>query len=251
MSRWHDDEGYWREFQGALFPPARLEAGAAEVEQIVALLGLAPGASVLDMPCGPGRHSVELARRGFRVTGVDLTREYLDAARERAAAVGVSLALVHADMREYAATQPVDAVVNMWTSFGYFEDPADDVRTAANMFASLRPGGRLLMDLKGKEVLARTFRPRDWQQEADGTILLTETRVERDWTWVSGRWIVLKGERRMEQAISHRLYSAAELKGVLEGVGFVCRGVYGSLAGTPYDHEASRLVMVAERPEHS
>ena len=104
------------------------------------------------------------------------------------------------------------------------------------------------MELMGKEVLSRVFRPRDWQQESDGTILLEERKVTADWGWIDVRWIVIRGPRKVEHRFGHRLYAAFELKELLAGVGFVECRVFGSLTGKPYDHEAERLVILAKKP---
>jgi SAM-dependent methyltransferase len=208
---------------------------------------------VLDMPCGPGRHSLELARRGFRVTGVDRTVAYLDTARQKAAAEGLDgvaqVEWIKADMRDFRLPERFDAAINLFTSFGYFEDPAEDRQVAANFFASLRPGGRLLMDMMGKEVLARVFREQDWEEEEDGTLFLEERKITRNWGWIENRWIAIRGERRVEFRLGHRLYSAVELTALLTEVGFIDLSVYGSLAGDPYDHTARRLVVLAHKPE--
>ena len=75
-------------------------------------------------------------------------------------------------MREFVRPEAFDAAINLFTSFGYFEDPAEDLQVAKNLFHSLKPGGALVMDLVGKEVLSRIFLPRDWQELADGSLFL-------------------------------------------------------------------------------
>ncbi len=152
-------------------------------------------------------------------------------------------------MRNFCRPEAFDAAINLFTSFGYFEDPAEDRQVIANFFASLKPSGRLLMDMAGKEVLARVFRERDWQEEEDGTLFLEERRITRNWGWIENRWIAIRGERRVEFQLGHRLYSAVELTALLADVGFIDLSVYGSLAGAPYDHTAHRLVVLARKPD--
>ena len=84
MTAWHEQDQFWE--MVPLFGPDRLEMAPEEVEGVISLLGIEPGASVLDLCCGVGRHSLELARRGYRVTGVDRTASYLQTASEKAAA---------------------------------------------------------------------------------------------------------------------------------------------------------------------
>lgn len=248
MGVWHEDDAFWEEMGPFVFPQSRWEQAPADVERAVALLELPAGAAVLDVPCGPGRHALELARRGFRVTGVDRTRGYLDEARRRAASETLDVEWVEADMREFRRESAYAAVVNLLTSFGYFDDPADDVRVAEHFFASLQPGGRLLMDLMSKEVLSRIFRERDWREEEGGTLFLEERSVSRDWSWIDVRWIAIRGAQRREHRFGHRLFSATELVALLTGVGFRAITVCGGLGGEPYDHRAERLVVLARKP---
>ncbi len=103
------------------------------------------------------------------------------------------------------------------------------------------------MDMMGKEILARIFRPRDWERMEDGSIALYERRVERDWSWVENTWIILREGKSQEFNLSHRIYSANELATLLKTVGFERVQAYGWLDGSPYDHQARRLVMVGQR----
>lgn len=249
MDAWYDNDGLWDDLAAVLFTKDRWGSAPAEVEQLVALIRLSPGSSVLDMGCGPGRHSLEFARRGFSVTGVDRTARYLSEAQDKAQRDSLEAEWVEADMLRFRRDNAFDVAVSLLTSFGYFDDPADDRRVVENLFASLKPCGHVVIDVMGKEVLSRIFRPRDWHEEPDGAILLEERKVTRDWSRIDVRWILINGERRHEHRFGHRIYSAAELKGLLAGAGFINATAYGSLTGTVYDHEAERLVVVAEKPE--
>jgi SAM-dependent methyltransferase len=248
MSTWHELDEFWETVP--MFPRELLDAAPQQVEALLALTATQPGAAVLDMPCGVGRHSLELARRGFAVTGVDRTDTYLRSATEKAAAQGLEVELIQADMRQFVRVEAYDLALNLFTSFGYFEDPADDRRVAENLFRSLKPGGVLVMEMMGKEVLARIFLPRDWQELPDGTFYLQERTVTRDWSWIENRWILIRPDgRRHEYAVNHRLYDGAGLKALLQSVGFSEVELYGSLAGEPYDTQARRLVAVACRAQ--
>ena len=249
MNPWHEQDDFWETFCPSLFGEERVEAAVGEVDHVLELTGLSPGAAVLDLACGPGRHALELARRGFRVTGVDRTAAYLKQARCRADEEGLSVEWVQADMRDFCRADAFDAAINMYTAFGYFEDPADDRAVAANLFRSLRVGGVLVMELMGKEVLARIFQERGWREYEDGTLMLEERKIRSGWDWIDNRWILLRGGARKEFRVGHRLYSAAELSSLLTDCGFASVDVYGSLEGTPYDHTARRLVLVASKNE--
>lgn len=246
MTVWHEQDSFWETVP--MFSQQLWEIAPKEVDSVVSILGIETGAAVLDLPCGVGRHSLELARRGYRVTGVDRTAAYLCEAGEKAAAEGLELELVQADMREFVRPGAFDAALNLYTSFGYFEDPAEDRRVAENFYRSLKPGGALIMEMMGKEVLARIFLPRDWQELPDGSLFLQERKVTDDWSWMENRWILVKDGQRKEFAVGHRIYDGAGLKALLLDVGFESVTLYGGrIEQSPYDNAAQRLMAVARK----
>ncbi|HTO21549.1 MAG TPA: methyltransferase domain-containing protein [Spirochaetia bacterium] len=247
MRPWHERDEFWETMADHMFTPARLAQAAEDIDHVLQLAAAPRGARVLDLCCGPGRHSLELARRGFTVTAVDRTQAYLDRAAAKARELGLqSVAFLKDDMREFRKPGAFDLVINLFTSFGYFEDPAEDLRVMENIRQSMEPGGKLVMEMLGKEPLAARFRPHDWYEE--GGVLFLEDRVlSRDWSWIDTRWIRIEGTRRSEFTLSHRVYSAAELSALARRAGFIETRAFGSLEGIPYDHQASRLVLVATR----
>jgi SAM-dependent methyltransferase len=243
---WYEDDTFWRETLPVLFPDSRVQEAEREVEQILQLAELPAGAAVLDLCCGIGRHSLELARRGFQVTGVDRTRVYLDMAAASAEREELRLELVREDMRKFRRNGSFQGAINLFTSFGYFEDPRDDQLVVDNVFASLHSGGVLVMQLMGKEILARIFRPRDWREQ-DGLLVLEDRRVKKSWSWIESHWTLISGGRRVDLDLSHRLYSACELASLLRSRGFAEVAAYGDFSGSAYDEKADRLVVVARK----
>jgi SAM-dependent methyltransferase len=247
---WYDSDDLWRDIYPVLFGKERWERTAQGVDLLLSLVPIPSGGRVLDLCCGPGRHSLELARRGFRPTGVDRTASYIEEARERAEAEGLQIELVLEDMRRFRRASSFDAALNLFTSFGYFEDPADDARVVENLEASLVPGGVLVMDLMSKEICARIFRERDWSwiDSAQRTRMLEERSVSPDWGMMQNTWTLIGPAGEREIRFSHRLYAGTELAALLERAGFADVRLYGSLGGTPYDHQAQRLIVVARKP---
>ena len=244
---WHDNDQFWAAWKSLMFPKSRFENTPAEVDQLLKLMKIKPGAHVLDLCCGPGRHTMELARRGFVVTGVDRTRAYLAEARRRARKEKLDIEFVLADMRKFRRARAFDAIINMFTAFGYFEKPSDDLRVLRNVYASLRPGGVFLMDIMGKERIAKIFNPRTWHREPDGTIILEERWLEKDFSWIENLWTIIRKGRMKTYRVAHRLYSAVELKALLRRVGFDKVKAYGQLDGSRYDENATRLVLMARK----
>lgn len=242
MTAWHEQDDFWETMP--MFSREHMEVAPEEVDQIIFLLGLRPGAAVLDICCGIGRHSIEFARRGYSVTGVDRTAAYLEKASEAAAAQDLHVEWIHADARAFLRAGAFDLAINLYTSFGYFEDPAENQQMAENILHSLRPGGFLVMDLMGKERLARVFTPRDWRELPDGSLFLQERTIKDDWTWIENRWILVKEGQRRDFTLGHHLYDGAGLRALLLDAGFESVALYGDMGGAPYDNDARRLVAV-------
>lgn len=241
---WYNQDEFWKLYQPILFDEQRLASAVVEVEQVIRLLQIHEGSRILDLCCGIGRHSLEFSRRGFEVVGLDRTARYIDQNIKQAKEEGLKAQFVVRDMREYCQPEAFDAIINMFGSFGYFQNADDDRKVARNMAASLKAGGKFLIETMGKEVLAKIFRERDWH-ETDDCLVLEERTLSQHWGWIESRWILIKGNQRAEHKISLRLYSAVELSALLKESGFSEVQVYGSLEGSDYDQNARRLVVVA------
>ncbi len=243
---WHDQDAFWELVEPMLFKPQRLELAKEQVSQVEKLLQLPAGARILDLCCGVGRHSIELAERGYTVTGVDRTERYIQQAKQMARERSLGPVFQVGDMRNYRSPDNYDAVLNMFGSFGYFADESDDRDVVANMYASLRPGGQVLIETMGKEILARQFQARGWSEVGD-LLILSDQRIPQNWGRVETRWIAIRGTERIEHRVSIRSYSAVELSTLLADGGFSDIRVFGSLDGTEYNQEAQRLVLAARK----
>jgi SAM-dependent methyltransferase len=154
---WFENDDFWRDFYPFMFADERFAATPDELDRILALTQCS-GGSVLDLCCGPGRHSVELARRGFQVTGVDRSPFLLAKAREHAARSGAPVEWIEQDMRNFVRPASFDLACSLFTSFGYFEDEQDDLRVLRNIHQSLKENGVFIMEMLGKERLARVWK---------------------------------------------------------------------------------------------
>ena len=246
-ANWFESESFWTAMFPFMFPEPSFTAAADNVPKIAALTGVS-GGNVLDLACGPGRYAIPLAQAGFVVTGVDRTRFLLKIARERAGRAAANVEWVEQDMREFLRPAAFDLVLNVFTSFGYFEDQAENRRVLENIFASLKPGGAFVFDHLGKEVLAARFVPTLSQSLPDGTILVQRQSIVDDWSRIDGEWILLAEGRATTFHLRHWLYSGREIRELLTSVGFTEISLFGSLEGTPYGPQAQRLVVVARKP---
>jgi cyclopropane fatty-acyl-phospholipid synthase-like methyltransferase len=125
---WFEDESFWAELYPYMFPEEQFKVAEEQVDKILALIRL-QGHSVLDLCCGPGRHLISLAKKGYLVTGVDRTKHLLEKAKERANAAGVNVELIQCDMRDFTRSGSYDLVLNMYTSFGFFNNCVTFFRT--------------------------------------------------------------------------------------------------------------------------
>jgi SAM-dependent methyltransferase len=227
-----------------MFPEERHRSGQDEVAKVIALTGCTRGA-VLDLGCGPGRHAIPLTQQGFTVTGVDRTSFLLEKARERAAAAGVEIEWVQEDMRSFVRPGAFDLTISMLTSFGYFDDPKENLTVLENIFASLKPGGRFILESMGKEVLARIFEPTSSREVPGGGLFIERRKAVAEWSRMENEWLLLQGGKMTTFHISHWIYSGLEFRQMLEGVGFSDVTIYGDLLGNPYGAQAKRLIAVA------
>jgi SAM-dependent methyltransferase len=244
QSPWHENDKLWEFQETFMLSPRMLEAAPAEAENALKLMDIPAGSALLDLCCGHGRHTIEFARRGFRLTGVDRNTRYLDHARRRAAGENLDIEFVQDDMRTFRRTGTFDGVTNLLTSFGYFENPDDERRVLENIHASLKPGGRLLMEMSGKEIIARIYQKRDWDEQG-GVYQLVDRQAIDNWSRLRMRWIYIKDGAVSEFELLLRLYSASELTDLLSSVGFRDVRIFGGLDGSPYDQKARRLVALA------
>jgi SAM-dependent methyltransferase len=244
-SDWFADETFWTASYNNMFSEARLAAGPAEVDQILALVQLTDGV-VLDLACGPGRNAIPLVQRGFNVTAVDRSPFLLQRARDRANELGVEVEWLESDMRTFRRPAAFDLVLLLFTSFGFFRDDAENVGVLRNVAASLRPGGALVLDTMGKEVLARVFDPTASHESPDG-LVIHRRRVEENWSRLENEWIIVAGGSTQTFRFGHWIYSARELTHMLIDAGFRAVDCFGNFHGASYGPEAKRLVVVARR----
>lgn len=218
----------------------------AQARFIAEKLALRPGEAVLDTVCGHGRHALPLARMGYRVTGADRSEVEVERAREAARQSGLEARFVVSDMRELPFEEEFDAAFNAFTSFGYFEDEAEDRRSLRAFRRALKDDGRFFIDTINPLALAARFQPRRWERTAAGTLVLRETR----WDFLGGflreSLAITDGgaERRHELFI--RMYTPDALRHALESSGFRVREAFGGWDGGALGLTGARIILVAD-----
>jgi SAM-dependent methyltransferase len=246
MGAWFEDESFWIEMYPFMFPEERFHLAEEQIDKVLTLVGYKEG-SVLDLCCGPGRHSLALAKRGIWVTAVDRSEFLLGKAKDEAAKSNLEIEFVSDDMRHFVRSDSFSLVLNMFTSFGYFDDKEDDLKVLRNAYQSLKPEGAILIDIFGKEPLARRYQATNSTEFGDGMLLIQRHEIGEDWTRCRNEWILVKDGAAKTFNFQTRLYSGQEMKDILHRAGFEEVKVFGDLDGNKYGIDADRLIAVGQK----
>ena len=228
------------------------EEAEAKAGHIVELLALRPNDRVLDVACGAGRYARALQKRGMRVTGIDLSDDLLDVARERAAILPGKPDYLRWDARQLPFAKQFEGAISMFTSVGYFDDAEHDLAIFRGVHRSLLPGRRFLIDFLNEARVRATLVPHEVSEE--GTLTIEVRRRIED--TASGPTVFKhveardRGSGRIETTFEERvrLYTADELGALLTRAGLSQVGdPLGDVDGTPFGPDAPRLVLVAEK----
>jgi len=241
------DEQYLLEYE----PLFSLQKDRHEAARLIEILGLPSGARILDVPCGQGRHAHLLAEAGFDVDGLDYSRDLLDIARTRG--TGPRLRYTQGDMRALPArwTGRFSAVVNLFTSFGFFAEPSDDAKVIREFARVLKPDGVLVWHGGNRDGVMAKFLARDWWQTQNGTII----GHERSFDPLSGKltvytaWSGKKGAGNRQHSI--RLYTPTRLAELCADAGLIVEQAYDSFNDKELARRSSEMLLVARKSSPS
>jgi SAM-dependent methyltransferase len=252
---WFNDIQFWERYGPIMFDRNRWGEVPLVADGVTAMAHLdlykrntadPAGPRVLDLCCGFGRIALELSRRGFSVTGVDITEPYLNAGRDDAAYEKLDIEFIQQDVRSFKRPNTFDLAINLYISFGYFDDQKDDLLFVKNARESLKDSGTFIIETLGKEIAVRDFVEAEWFERAGYTVL-TEYTPTDSWAGIKNRWILIKEGERIEKTFTQRLYSAVELRRLLFDAGFRAVDIYGNWNEAPYDHHAEVLIAVGRK----
>lgn len=217
------------------------------MRRLIDVLGLPSGARVLDVPCGQGRHAHLLAEAGLNVDGLDYSRELL--ARARARGTGRTLRYTRGDMRRLPSrwTGRFDAVVNLFTSFGFFVDPADDIRVISEFARVLAPGGVLVWHGGSRDGVMARFLTRDWWSTENGTVVAQERSFDplSGVLTITSEWRGPGGSGERQHRI--RLYTATRVAELCAEVGLVVEEAFDGWTDRPLTRRSGEMLLVARR----
>ena len=221
----------------------------AQVDFLMRQMHLRPGQAILDVPCGTGRHAQEFAKRGLVVTGLDISPDCLRRAQKNCA--GLQVTLGRADMsRLFRYRGRFDATVNLFTSFGYFPTDAANARVMWELVSTLRPGGRIVLNMMNRDYLEKNFKPVSWQDEGDLFHLEARRYDPATKTNESRQVVIDRGTGRGEmRPFRVRLYSKKEMVALMKKCSLRRIRVSGDFQGNPFKRFSSvRPVYLAEKP---
>ncbi|UCC78537.1 MAG: class I SAM-dependent methyltransferase [Candidatus Zixiibacteriota bacterium] len=245
------DSGWWDDFFPAFRPYFGLiseKQTNAQVRYIMKKLNLKPGMKFLDCACGIGRISLPLAKKGVRVTGVDITQSYLDELSKRAKRKGLKINVARADMRRINYYSEFDADGNLGGSFGYFEKESDNRLVLKKMYRALKPGGKFMLHVINRDWIMANYQTRDWQKVAD-TKMMEERHFDYRTSTNYATWHIIKDGREESFNLSVRIYSFHELIAMFESVGFTDIEGYGSINDDPISRDSVMTYIFGSKPK--
>ena len=216
-----------------------------DVDFICNVLDLHEGAKVLDLFCGTGRHSLDLARRGYLATGIELNPDYLELGKQSSKGIANAPKFIQGDVRYIDFGEGYDAVIVMFQSFGYFSD-LEDKSVLSKIFDSLKPKGRFLIEILNRDWILKNFV--EIQENIIDGIRVIEKR-EFDVLTSRNNFVIQRHEKDgiVTKVGSWRMYSAHEMKNLLEGIGFRMVGGYSNLEKEPLTIDTRLMRMVFEK----
>lgn len=253
MKKQEEAEEWWKSYFDSHYlleyePIFTLERDRGETGRVLEVLGLPVGARILDVPCGQGRHAHLFAEAGLAVDGLDYSDHLLALARKRG--TSSSLRYTKGDMRRLPVRWKgrFDAVVNLFTSFGFFADPRDDARVIGEFARVLKPGGTLVWHGGSRDGVMARFLSRDWWETSDGTIVAHE----RSFDPLSGILTiesVWHREKKPSGRRSHRirLYTASRLAELCADAGLIVEEAFDGFRARALSRASTEMMLVAKK----
>ncbi len=221
------------------------EETKAEVSFIINSLNLKPNENVLDIPCGLGRLTLELAEYGCNMTGLDFTESYLDICKKVAFERELDIRLHQGDMRKPPWNNQFDAALCVGGSFGYFDDAEND-KFIKTVYDTLKPGGRFLLFAHVAESLFPMFQRKDWRRIGK-SIVLDDRSYDIENNRINSEWTIIRGNETTVQYSSMRIYRYSDMRDMFKSAGFDNLKAYGSVEGEPFEFRSKRLYLVGTK----
>jgi len=245
MSKWYKGM-YGEHYYRASFAHMTDDRTNTETAFIEKALDLPQGSKILDLCCGPGRHTMALADKGYTMSGLDLSKQYLKRAAREARKRNLSIDFRHGDMRKIPFRGKFDAVINIFTSFGYFQDEEDNFKVIEGISRRLKPGGKFLVDVINRDYLIRNITDSHWFERED-VICLQEHFFDAETSRIEDRWVFMEKGSRKEFDVSIRVYALHEMIDMFERAGLKYESAWGGFDGQEFCFKSKRLIVLGSK----
>jgi cyclopropane fatty-acyl-phospholipid synthase-like methyltransferase len=244
MAEWYEDWFNTEEYLNVYRHHNEADAKKL-VELILSNISLPGNSKILDMACGPGRHSILFAQRGYKVTAVDLSENLLALARSTAKDFGLKINFIKSDMRVLNSDEKFRLAVNLFTSFGYFSEDEENYKILFVVYEHLEKNGYFILDYFNRRYIEKNLVPYSEESLPNGKIIqersIAGNRVMKNIT-------IFKDGNQKNYMESVRMYSINELLEITEKIGFIKQKLFGDFYGNPFDVETSpRLILMDQK----
>ena len=222
------------------------ERTVSEIDFVLASANCPPGGRILDVGCGPGRHSIELAQRGFTVVGIDPSASMIAAAKERASEAGVSPEFQQVAGEDFIADEKFDTAICLFTTLGQIEDRKDNHLLVPRVAAALQPGGIFLVEVPQRAWVASNLKASDRFWDGDRYTDVTR-QIDMDENVVTEIFTVVTPGDTQRYVLRYRLFNLDELSALMEKDGFSIVATYGDYNGSRLTIASPVMVFVAQR----
>jgi SAM-dependent methyltransferase len=236
--------GYLKEYEHCLTQ----ERTRLEVDFIEKTLPLKHSDKILDCPCGHGRHSIELARRGFEVTGQDINSFFLNKARKDARNSKLSVRWIKGDMRKIKSKAEFDVALCLFSSLGYLENDEEHQKALEQISNALKFGGKFVLDVINRDRFLKNYQERTWKNLSDGSIIVSEHNFDHATGYNFEKRIrIWKNGKREEVSHFVRMYTVPELIRMLSIARLSAKEMYGDFNANPITLHSKRYIIIAEK----
>ena len=227
-------------------PLLTVERTKAEIDFVTSVMDLPMGARVLDVGCGFGRHSVELARRGFDVLGIDPSAAMIAAAQARAEETAVSLQFQQAYAEQFVTDQLFDAAIALFTTLGQISMQGENSGLVRRVFDALKPGGWFVVEVPQRETAVTNLKTQE-QYGAGERYTAVTRQFDAATQTINEQFRLVSPDETKTYSLRYRLYNCVELTALLEQTGFVVHGAYGNYEGEALADDHPIMIIVAQK----
>lgn len=218
-----------------------------EVDFIIQTLGLSKKSKILDLACGVGRHAIRLAKKGFNVVGLDFSKKLIEEAKKNATKEDVLINFKRENIKTFSLKEQFDAIILMYTSFGYFVEEKDNIQILNQIRDSLKNTGLFLLDLPNKQWVMEKVPRKTWRQVKD-VYILEEKYFDEKINMHIDDITILNKEKIKKTKTFLRLYSFSEINQKLKENGFYVKKTFGSYDKRKFNEKLSpRMILLAQK----